>query len=168
MIGFLVLGAGGAVPTPTHSPAAYWVTVDEHPILLDPGPGALVRLIGSPHGPDSVDEIETVLLTHMHIDHCADLVPLLPQGSDIGLHVVVARAAAGAVRLSMDPLLRRIQELNTPDIALSCPPTEGPLLGGAKPRSLPRGRAQLCTRRGGRLIQTALVPAPAEQPGSGR
>lgn len=119
-------------------------------------------------GPELFVLVDDYELLAGHDNPLADLVPLLPQGSDIGLHVVVARAAAGAVRLSMDPLLRRIQELNTPDIALSCPPTEGPLLGGAKPRSLPRGRAQLCTRRGGRLIQTALVPAPAEQPGSGR
>jgi S-DNA-T family DNA segregation ATPase FtsK/SpoIIIE len=98
----------------------------------------------------------------------AHLIPLLPQGGDIGLHVVVARAAAGALRLSMDPLLRRIQELNTPDVALSCPPTEGPLLGNIRPRPLPPGRALLCTRRGGRLIQTALVPAPVVPTGAGR
>jgi len=77
MIDFLVLGAGGAVPTPTHSPAAYWVVVDGHGILLDPGPGALVRLVRSPHGPDSLDQLTTVLLTHLHLDHCADLAPLL-------------------------------------------------------------------------------------------
>ncbi|MFF5073470.1 type VII secretion protein EccCa [Micromonospora olivasterospora] len=91
----------------------------------------------------------------------AGLTPLLPQGGDIGLHVVVARTAAGAMRLSMDPLLRRIQELNTPDVALSCPPTEGPLLGNTRPRTLPPGRALLCTRRGSRLIQTALAADPA-------
>ena len=77
MIDFLVLGAGGAVPTPTHGPAAYWVVVDGHGILLDPGPGALVRLVRSPHGPDSLDQLTTVLLTHLHLDHCADLAPLL-------------------------------------------------------------------------------------------
>ena len=52
-------------------------------------------------------------------------------------------------------LIRRLQETNSPDIAMSCPPTEGPLLGGVKPRHLPPGRALLCTRRGSRLIQTA-------------
>ncbi|MGF7235071.1 MAG: type VII secretion protein EccCa [Frankia sp.] len=87
----------------------------------------------------------------------APLVPLLPQGGDIGLHVVAARAAAGLMRMSMDPLLRRLQELNTPDLALSCPRSEGPLLGGVKPRDLPPGRALLCTRRGSRLIQTGFV-----------
>ncbi len=77
MIRFHILGAGGAVPTPTHNPAAYWVTVDGHPILLDPGPGALVRLVQSGQAPRGVDDIDLVLMTHLHPDHCADLVHLL-------------------------------------------------------------------------------------------
>jgi ribonuclease BN (tRNA processing enzyme) len=77
MIRFRILGAGGAIPTPTHTPAAYWVTLDGTPLLLDPGPGALVRLVQSGDAPGGVDEIEHVLLTHLHPDHCADLVPLL-------------------------------------------------------------------------------------------
>jgi S-DNA-T family DNA segregation ATPase FtsK/SpoIIIE len=90
----------------------------------------------------------------------ARLVPLLPQASDIGLTMVLSRAASGVMRMSMDPVLRRLQELNTPDLALSCPPNEGPLLGGVKPRHLPPGRALLCTRRGSRMIQTGFVPVP--------
>jgi DNA segregation ATPase FtsK/SpoIIIE, S-DNA-T family len=89
------------------------------------------------------------------------LIPLLPylaQGNDIGLHVVLARGAAGALRMSMDPLVRRLQETNSPDVALSCSPAEGPLLGNTKPRQLPPGRALHCTRRGSRLIQTPFVP----------
>jgi hypothetical protein len=41
---------------------------------------------------------------------------------------------------------------------LACPPNEGPLLGGVKPRKLPVGRALLCTRRSHRLTQTAHCP----------
>jgi len=77
MIRFHILGAGGAIPTPTHTPAAYWVTVDGTGILLDPGPGALVRLVQSGDTPKGVDEIDLVLLTHLHPDHCCDLVALL-------------------------------------------------------------------------------------------
>ncbi|TQS40628.1 type VII secretion protein EccCa [Cryptosporangium phraense] len=86
------------------------------------------------------------------------LVDLLPQAADIGLHVVLARAAAGSSRLSIDPVVRRLQEANTPDLALSCPPTELPLLNGSRPRQLPPGRALLVNRRGGTLLQTAMVP----------
>jgi len=77
MIKFHILGAGGAVPTATHTPAAYWVTVDGHPILMDPGPGALVRLVKSGQAPNGVDDIGLVFLTHLHPDHCADLLHLL-------------------------------------------------------------------------------------------
>ncbi|MEV4826506.1 type VII secretion protein EccCa [Micromonospora sp. NPDC049274] len=89
--------------------------------------------------------------------HDGPLLPLLPylaQGADIGFHLVLTRAAANVMRMSMDPLVRRVQETNAPDVALSCPPSEGPLLGNVKPRQLPPGRALLCTRRGARLIQT--------------
>lgn len=77
MIQFHILGAGGAVPTPTHSPAAYWVKMDNQGLLLDPGPGALVRLLKSGLQDRGVDGIETILLSHLHPDHTADLVPLL-------------------------------------------------------------------------------------------
>ncbi len=85
------------------------------------------------------------------------LIEFLPQASDIGLHVVIARAAAGSMRTGMDPVLRRLQESNIPDIALSCAPTEGLLLGNVKPRQFPPGRALLLTRRGHQVLQTAFA-----------
>ena len=77
MIRLHVLGAGGAVPTASHGPAAYWVEIDGHGLLLDPGPGALVRLVRQPGAPDTVDTVTTVVLSHLHLDHTADLAPLL-------------------------------------------------------------------------------------------
>ncbi|MET7394115.1 type VII secretion protein EccCa [Dactylosporangium sp. NPDC005572] len=88
------------------------------------------------------------------------LIPFLAQGTDIGFHLVLTRGAAGVMRMSMDPLIRRLQETNSPDLALSCPPSEGPLLGNTRPRILPAGRALLCTRRGSRLVQTAWADPP--------
>jgi S-DNA-T family DNA segregation ATPase FtsK/SpoIIIE len=85
------------------------------------------------------------------------LIPFLAQGTDVGFHMVLTRGAAGAMRTSMDPLIRRLQEANSPDLVLSCPPSAGPLSGGVKPRVLPPGRALLCTRRGASLIQTPYV-----------
>jgi DNA segregation ATPase FtsK/SpoIIIE, S-DNA-T family len=88
------------------------------------------------------------------------LLDLLPQAADIGLHVVLARSAAGSTRLSMDSVVRRLQESNTPDLVFSCPPTEMPLLNGMRPRQLPAGRALLVTRRSANLLQTGwLEPA---------
>jgi ribonuclease BN (tRNA processing enzyme) len=77
MIRFHILGAGGATPLPGHSPAAYHVTLDGLPILLDPGPGALVRTVAAGLAPRGIDDVGLVLLTHLHPDHCLDLVGLL-------------------------------------------------------------------------------------------
>jgi S-DNA-T family DNA segregation ATPase FtsK/SpoIIIE len=85
------------------------------------------------------------------------LVDLIPQAADIGLHVVLTRAAAGSNRMSMDPVVRRMHESNTPDLALSCPPTETLLLNGMRPRQLPPGRGLLVNRRGATLLQTGWV-----------
>ncbi|WP_093412847.1 type VII secretion protein EccCa [Saccharopolyspora flava] len=90
------------------------------------------------------------------------LLDLLPQAADIGLHVILTRSAAGSSRLSMDSVVRRMQESNTPDLAFSCPPTEMPLLNGMRPQVLPAGRAHLVTRRSATLMQAGwLEPRPA-------
>ncbi|MBK8166944.1 MAG: ribonuclease Z [bacterium] len=53
------------------------MTVDGTSLLMDPGPGALVRLVRCGDAPGGVDAIETVLLSHLHPDHSGDLVALL-------------------------------------------------------------------------------------------
>jgi S-DNA-T family DNA segregation ATPase FtsK/SpoIIIE len=85
------------------------------------------------------------------------LVRLFGSSAHIGLRVVLARSASGAMRAMMDPVLRRLWELNSPALLLSYPKEEGKFIGEAKPRTLPAGRAQLVTRRDIRLIQTGLV-----------
>lgn len=109
MIRIRILGAGGAVPTPTHTPAAYWVTVDGTSLLLDPGPGALVRLVRCGDAPGGVDDIETVLLSHLHPDHHGDLVALL-----FALHSPLPKSVA-PLRLFGPPglaaLLGRLREI---------------------------------------------------------
>ncbi|WP_263252834.1 type VII secretion protein EccCa [Saccharopolyspora rosea] len=92
------------------------------------------------------------------------LLPMIPQGVHIGLHLVIARSTSGAMRGMMDPVLRRLWELGTPGVLLSYPKEEGTFLGEARPRKLPPGRAQLVTRRGIGLIQTGLVDVDAPAP----
>jgi S-DNA-T family DNA segregation ATPase FtsK/SpoIIIE len=86
------------------------------------------------------------------------LLPLLAQGVHIGLHLIVARSSANAMRGMMDPVMRRLWELGSPALLFSYPKEEGKFLGEAAPRTLPPGRAQLVTRRGVKLVQTGLVP----------
>jgi len=101
MISIVLLGTGGAIPTPTRAPSASWITLDDRSFLLDPGPGALSRLVKPPHGPNSLDAVTAVLLTHLHPDHCADLVPLLfalrlrISTSEAPLQIIGPRGLAG-------------------------------------------------------------------------
>jgi S-DNA-T family DNA segregation ATPase FtsK/SpoIIIE len=94
------------------------------------------------------------------------LIDLLPQAGDIGLHVILARSAAGSGRLSMEAAVRRLQESNTPDLVLSCPPTEMPLLNGMRPRPFPPGRGLVVTRRSATQLQVGwLAPAQPDDRG---
>ncbi|MGF1430301.1 type VII secretion protein EccCa [Kitasatospora sp. LaBMicrA B282] len=81
----------------------------------------------------------------------------LAQGAELGLHLIVARSANGAARGLNDPLLRKLQEVNTPAVLLSCPPSEGFLFGNLKPRQFPAGRGMYITRRRTVQVQTALA-----------
>ncbi len=66
----IVLGSGGPRPFGRAS-ASYIVMVDGTPrILMDAGPGAFLR-IGELNL--DVSTVDTVLLTHLHIDHSGDL-----------------------------------------------------------------------------------------------
>ncbi|GLZ50454.1 type VII secretion protein EccCb [Actinomycetospora sp. NBRC 106378] len=92
-------------------------------------------------------------------DPLAALLDLLPQGRDIGLHVVLARSAAGAAAGMMQPVLRRLRELGGPGLMLSGPRDEGALLHGVRAKDLPPGRAQYVTRRAEpQLVQLGWVP----------
>lgn len=70
----LVLGSGGPRPF-DRAGSSYIVMVDGIPrILVDAGPGAFVRI-----GEMQIDleDVDVVLLTHLHIDHSADLAAFL-------------------------------------------------------------------------------------------
>ncbi|SDG88240.1 DNA segregation ATPase FtsK/SpoIIIE, S-DNA-T family [Streptomyces griseoaurantiacus] len=97
------------------------------------------------------------------VDHpFAPLFEHLALGHELGLHMVVVRSAMGAGRGLNDQLLRRLDEVNTPGLMLSCPPSEGYMFGNVKPRVLPPGRALRIVRRKPTLIQTALAAGTAE------
>ncbi|MFE9692037.1 type VII secretion protein EccCa [Micromonospora sp. NPDC005806] len=83
----------------------------------------------------------------------------LPHARDVGLHLVVARRAAGSGRTSYEPIIQRLRELSTPGLVMSGGPEEGTLVGQVKAGPLPPGRGRLVTRREGvRLVQLAHLP----------
>lgn len=93
----------------------------------------------------------------------APLAELLPQARDIGLHVILARAAGGAGRAMFEPVIQRLREMGSPGLVMSGNKDEGALLGNVRGQPLPAGRGFFVSRRmGTRLIQTAYLPQ--EQP----
>lgn len=88
------------------------------------------------------------------------LLPHLSLGWEVGLHLIVARSASGAGRGMGDALMRRLQEVNTPSLLFSCPPSEGYVLGNTKGRLLPPGRATRIARRRTVQVQTAFLGDP--------
>ena len=90
----------------------------------------------------------------------APLVDLLPAGADIGLHLIVARGAAGAGRAMNESVIRRLLELGTPTVLLSCPREEGSF-GNTRAENLPPGRARYITRRRARPLQTGFLDIEA-------
>ncbi len=90
-------------------------------------------------------------------DPLAQLLPLLPQARDIGLHLLITHRAGGAGRALYQPLLLRLKELGSPGLLLSGDPLEGVLLGGQRATPQPPGRGVL-VRRHDRpaLLQVAL------------
>lgn len=68
-----VLGGCGAWPTADQPCSGYLVEHEGFTLLVDPGYATMPALLRT-HEPDDVD---AVLVTHRHPDHCADLNPLL-------------------------------------------------------------------------------------------
>lgn len=67
-----VLGRSPASPNPGEACAGYLVEHDGTRVLVDIGPGVVSHLV-SRHHPD---ELEAVVVSHMHADHMLDLVTL--------------------------------------------------------------------------------------------
>lgn len=92
-------------------------------------------------------------------DPLLGLVDLLPQGRDLGFHLVLARRTGGMSRAVFEPLIQRLIDLSAPGFMFSGDRMEGRLVGGHASRRLPVGRAMYINRDGGAsLVQTAVVP----------
>lgn len=69
-----VLGSGTSVPRPDRGSPGYAIEAAGQLIMLDLGPGSLRQLTAAGYAHDQVD---AVLLSHFHPDHCADLIHFL-------------------------------------------------------------------------------------------
>jgi S-DNA-T family DNA segregation ATPase FtsK/SpoIIIE len=87
------------------------------------------------------------------------LMDYIPQGRDIGLHVIATRRFGGAGRGLYEPFINRLRDVGAIGVLMNGTKDEGPLLGGQKAEPLPPGRAKVVTRRGNpRMVQLAWVP----------
>jgi len=77
----------------------------------------------------------------------APLMEFIPQGRDLGFHVIVARRTGGASRALYEPFLQTLTDMSPPTMMFSGDRMEGRLANGVAPQRLPVGRA-LMTRRG--------------------
>lgn len=68
------LGTGSAMPVPERAQTGLLLEHDDRTLLVDCGSGVLRRLTNTEVGYEGTG---TVLLTHLHLDHVADLLPLI-------------------------------------------------------------------------------------------
>jgi len=71
----VILGSGGArivVAKQLRASGGIWLALAGTRVLLDPGPGALVKMTGSRHRLDPT-KLAGILLSHRHLDHSGDV-----------------------------------------------------------------------------------------------
>ncbi len=69
------LGTAGArivVSKQLRASGGMWYSLDGYNVLVDPGPGCLVRCVSSRPKMDPM-ELDAIILTHRHLDHAADV-----------------------------------------------------------------------------------------------
>ncbi len=71
----VVIGSGTAVPQTDRSAPCHLIRTEKGTLVVDLGPGSLWGLLRLGHV--APPEIDRVFLSHLHLDHCADLAPLL-------------------------------------------------------------------------------------------
>jgi ribonuclease BN (tRNA processing enzyme) len=69
-----ILGSGTSIPSLRRAPPGYLLRAGSTLALLDSGPGTLRRVL---EAGASLEEITHVFYSHTHVDHIADLAPLL-------------------------------------------------------------------------------------------
>lgn len=67
-----VVGCSGTYPTHEAPCSAYLFSSEDYNLLVDLGPGTFVAL----QSHLDIHEIDAILLTHFHPDHCVDIYPL--------------------------------------------------------------------------------------------
>ncbi len=100
------LGTAGArysVTRQLRKSGGIWLSLDETQLLIDPGPGSLVRCLSSKPLLDP-NQLEAIVLSHRHIDHSNDInimIEAMTNGGNIKRGFVFAPSDA----LDQDPVI---------------------------------------------------------------
>ena len=81
----------------------------------------------------------------------------IPQGRDLGMHLVVARRTGGLGRAMFEPMLQRLSDVSTPGFLFSGDRSEGRVLNNVAPLMLPEGRALYVPRGGNAASQVQVA-----------
>ena len=72
---YITIGSGTSVPQAGRSAPCHLVKTGGQNIVIDLGPGSVWGLVR--YGRISPADVGLILITHLHLDHCSDLAPLL-------------------------------------------------------------------------------------------
>ncbi|MFQ6055075.1 MAG: MBL fold metallo-hydrolase [Methanosarcinales archaeon] len=98
----ILLGTGVAIPQPHRMQSGILVNINSKPILFDCGSGVLARILESGY---NHTDINTVFLSHLHLDHVADLLCLIKANWLCGKDTITIYAPIGA-QIWINNLLR--------------------------------------------------------------
>ncbi len=73
-MGVTILGSGTCVPSLARHACSVLVSGGGLNVLVDAGPGTMSQLLKLGVG---IDDIDVILLSHFHLDHCAELAPFI-------------------------------------------------------------------------------------------
>lgn len=73
-INIRILGSGTCVPSLERSACSVLIQGSSQNLLVDAGPGTMHRLLQSGL---KINQVDGILLSHFHLDHCSELAPFL-------------------------------------------------------------------------------------------
>jgi phosphoribosyl 1,2-cyclic phosphodiesterase len=85
----IFLGTGGArvvVFRQIRASGGLWLRLGDVQILVDPGPGSLVKAVGRRKDPLDPRKLNAIVLSHRHLDHSADVNVMVEAMTQGGIH----------------------------------------------------------------------------------
>lgn len=98
-----VLGSGTSIPHPERSSSGYWLECSSGTLLLDCSASVPLRL-----AQERLDwpELDSIWISHFHLDHCAGLAPLLAGTK----HAASMKQRTKPLRIFGPPGIKRLME----------------------------------------------------------